>query len=136
MHRAVALAGDEQFAVAERHVHRLRADLDRGLLRNDGSIRLTVSLLRLVTARSELSGAKRAICAAFGTSLSTSSSRTLPASTSIKNNVGCASSTATTVPPSGVMVMPASGRGVEILPSSLRFGRSMTETVASSSFSV
>src|SRR3984885_3251037 len=32
MHRAVALAGDEQFVAAECHVHRLRADLDRGLL--------------------------------------------------------------------------------------------------------
>src|ERR1700729_3481554 len=32
VHGAVALAGDEQFVAAERHVHRLRADLDRGLL--------------------------------------------------------------------------------------------------------
>src|SRR5580658_10620304 len=32
MHGAVTLAGDEQFVAAERHVHRLRADLDRGLL--------------------------------------------------------------------------------------------------------
>jgi hypothetical protein len=31
MHRAVALAGDEQFVAAERHVHRLAADLDRRL---------------------------------------------------------------------------------------------------------
>jgi len=28
----VTLAGDEQFFATERHVHRLTADLDRGLL--------------------------------------------------------------------------------------------------------
>src|SRR5581483_3969147 len=32
VHRAVALAGDEQLVAVERHVHRLAADLDRGLL--------------------------------------------------------------------------------------------------------
>jgi len=32
VHRAVALARNEQFVAAERHVHRLAADLDRGLL--------------------------------------------------------------------------------------------------------
>src|SRR6185437_16902164 len=32
MHRAIALAGHEQFVAMERHVHRLAADLDRGLL--------------------------------------------------------------------------------------------------------
>src|SRR6186997_2684165 len=32
MDRAVALAGDEQFVAAVGHVHRLTADLDRGLL--------------------------------------------------------------------------------------------------------
>src|SRR5579863_9475256 len=31
VHGAVALAGNEQFVAAERHVHWLRADLDRGL---------------------------------------------------------------------------------------------------------
>src|SRR5690242_835130 len=31
VHRAVALAGDEQLVAAERHVHRLAADLDGGL---------------------------------------------------------------------------------------------------------
>jgi len=31
MHRAVALAADEQFVLAVDHVHRLVADLDRGL---------------------------------------------------------------------------------------------------------
>src|SRR6266567_2386187 len=32
MHRSVTLAGDEQFVAAERHVHWLMSDLDRGLL--------------------------------------------------------------------------------------------------------
>src|ERR1700738_4279231 len=31
VHRSITLAGDEQFVVAEGHVHRLTADLDRGL---------------------------------------------------------------------------------------------------------
>ena len=48
---------------------------------------------------------------------------------SIRNSVGSASSTATTVRPSAEIAMPASGRGVLILPSSFRFGRSITETV-------
>ena len=41
-----------------------------------------------------------------------------------------------TVRPSAEIAMPASGRGVLILPMSLRAGRSITEIVASSSFSV
>jgi hypothetical protein len=41
-----------------------------------------------------------------------------------------------TVPPSGEIAIPASGRGVAILPSNFRCGRSITEMVASSSFSV
>src|SRR6516162_6763856 len=32
VHGAVALAGDEQLVAVERHIHGLRADLDRGLL--------------------------------------------------------------------------------------------------------
>ena len=63
-------------------------------------------------------------------------SRTLPAAVSIRISFGSTSSTPTTVPPSAEIAIPASGRGVLILPSSLRLGRSMTETVPSSSFSV
>ena len=55
---------------------------------------------------------------------------------SIRISFGSASSTATTVLPSAEMAMPASGRGHLILPSSFRFGRSITDTVPSSSFSV
>ena len=43
---------------------------------------------------------------------------------------------ATTVRPSGAIAMPAIGRGVLTLPRSLRRGRSITDTVPSSSFSV
>ena len=57
MHRAVALAGHEQFVAVERHVHRLLPTLIAVCSRNDGSIRLTVSLLRLVTPIRLLSGA-------------------------------------------------------------------------------
>src|SRR5205085_9756648 len=36
MHRAIALAGDEEFAAAKRHVHRLAANLDGSLAAERG----------------------------------------------------------------------------------------------------
>ena len=65
-----ATQSDFTIDAARQFVLRVRI-LNYDQLTNVSSIRLTVSLLRLVTASKLKSGAKRAICAGFGTSLST-----------------------------------------------------------------